>query len=139
MKYNDSKESRLYKGYVTAVNKGNISPLVGYDKLKKIADEVEKKFVGMQTSDGMEIKGYTAHFVDRVIGQQSADSPARKGIRNGVKYEDIEDALKNPRKIGQIVEKNNGNKSKVYYGANSSVSYNPDTEELIQVQPKRTK
>ena len=139
LKYNDSKESRLYKGYVTAVNKGNISPLVGYDKFKKIADEVEKKFVGMQTSDGMEIKGYTAHFVDRVIGQQSADSPARKGIRNGVKYEDIEDALKNPRKIGQIVEKDNGNKSKVYYGANASVSYNPDTEELIQVQPKRTK
>lgn len=139
LKYNDSKESRLYKGYVTAVNKGNISPLVGYDKFKKIADEVEKKFVGMQASDGMEIKGYTAHFVDRVIGQQSADSPARKGIRNGVKYADIEDALKNPRRISQIVEKDNGKKSKVYYGENASVSYNPDTGELIQVQPKRTK
>lgn len=139
LKYNDSKESRLYKGYVAAVNKGNISPLVGYDKFKKIADEVEKKFVGMQASDGMEIKGYTAHFVDRVIGQQSADSPARKGIRNGVKYADIEDALKNPRRISQIVEKDNGKKSKVYYGENASVSYNPDTGELIQVQPKRTK
>lgn len=139
LKYNDSKESRLYKGYVTAVNKGNISPLVGYDKFKEIADEAEKKFVGMHTSDGMEIKGYTAHFVDRVIGQQSSDSPPRSGVRSGVGFADIEDALVNPKRVGPIVEKDNGKRSKVYYGANAAVSYNPDTGELVQVQPKRTK
>lgn len=139
LKYNDSKESRLYKGYVTAVNKGNISPLVGYEKFKEIADDVDKKFVGMNTSDGMEIKGYAAHFVDRVIGQQSADSPARSGVRNGVDFSDIEDALKNPKKVSPIVEKDNGKRSKIYYGANAAVSYNPDTGELIQVQPKRTR
>lgn len=139
LKYNDNKESRLYKGYVTAVNKGNISPLVGYDTYKSIADDVEKQFVGMQTSDGMEIKGFTAHFIDRVIGQRSADSPARSGIRNGVELVEIKDALTNPKRIGSVVEQDNGKRSKLYFGKNAAVSYNPDTGELIQVQPKRTK
>ena len=52
---------------------------------------------------------------------------------------DIEDALKNPKKIGPVVEQDNGNRSKLYFGKNVAVSYNPDTGELIQVQPKRTK
>lgn len=139
LKYNDSKESRLYKGYIKAVDKGNISPLVGYNKFKEIASETENKFVGMKTADGNEISGITAHFIDRVIGQQSADSPPRKGIRNGVELSDIEDAINNPAKIGPVVTKDNGKKSKIYYGSNAAVSYNPDTGELIQVQPKRTK
>ena len=139
MKYNDSKERRLYDGYVKAVNTGNISPLVGYGKFKEVADDIEKKFVGMKTADGLEVKGYTPHFVDRVIGQQSSDSPPRKKVRNGVNYADIEDALKNPKSIGTIVEKDNGNRSKLYFGKNAAVSYNPDTQELVQVQPKRTK
>ena len=139
LKYNDNKESRLYKGYIEAVNKGRISPLVGYDKFKEIAGEIEERFVGMKTSDGLEVKGYTAHFVDRVIGQQSPDSPPRKKTRNGVGYADIEDALKNPKIIGPIVKNNAGNRSKIYYGKNAAVSYNPDTQELVQVQPKRTK
>lgn len=139
LKYNDSKESRLYKGYIKAVDKGNISPLVGYNKFKEIASEAENKFVGMKTADGNEISGITAHFIDRVIGQQSADSPSRKGIRNGVELSDIEDAINNPAKIGPVVTKDNGKKSKIYYGSNAAVSYNPDTGELIQVQPKRTK
>lgn len=139
MKYNDSKERRLYDGYVKAVNTGNISPLVGYGKLKEVADDIEKKFVGTKTADGLEVKGYTPHFVDRVIGQQSSDSPPRKKVRNGVNYADIEDALKNPKSIGPIVEKDNGNRSKLYFGKNAAVSYNPDTQELVQVQPKRTK
>lgn len=139
LKYNDDKESRLYKGYVNAVNKGRISPLVKYDKFKAIAKEIEQQFVGTQTADGLEIKGYTAHFVDRVIGQRSADSPPAKGERNGVTYADISDALKSPKKIGPVVEQDSGLKSKLYFGKNAAVSYNPDTGELVQVQPKRTK
>lgn len=139
MKYNDSKESRLYKGYTKAVNRGNISPLVGFDVFRKTAEDAEKRFVGMHTADGAEIKGVTAHFVDRVIGQQSSDSPARSRVRNGVAFADIEDALRNPRKIDPVIEQDNGKKSKLYRGKNAAVSYNPDTGELIQVQPKRKK
>lgn len=139
LKYNDNKESRLYKGYVTAVNKGNISPLVGYDNFKAVASDIENQFVGMKTSDGLEIKGFTAHFVDRTIGQRSADSPSSKGVRLGVDLADIEDALKNPIRIGPLVEQDNGKTSKLYFGKNTAVSYNPDTGELVQVQPKRTK
>lgn len=129
----------MYKGYVDAVNKGRISPLVKYDKFKEIANDIEQQFVGTRTADGLEIKGYTAHFVDRVIGQRSADSPSAKGIRKGVTYADIDDALTNPKKIGPVVEHDTGQKSKLYFGRNVAVSYNPDTGKLIQVQPKRTK
>lgn len=80
-----------------------------------------------------------AHFVDRIIEQQSADSPQRSGIRNGVELNNTRDALLTPRKIGSVVKKENGRRSRIYYGANAAVSYNPDTGELIQVQPKRTK
>lgn len=139
LKYNNSKESRLYKGYVNAVNKGRISPLVKYEKFKEIATDLDKRFVGTQTADGFEIKGCTAHFVDRVIGQRSADSPSVKGIRKGVTYEQIEDALNNPKRIGEVVVQSNGMKSKLYYGAEAAVSYNPDTGELVQVQPERSK
>lgn len=139
LKYNKSKESRLYRGYVKAVNGGKISPLVKYDKFKEIANDIERQFVGTRTVDGLEIKGYTAHFVDRVIGQRSADSPPAKGVRNGATYEQIKDALSTPKKIGEVVIRSNGMRSKLYYGANVAVSYNLDTMELVQVQPKRTK
>ena len=80
MKYNDSKESRLYKEYINDVNKGRVSSLVKYEKIKEIVANLDKCFVGMRTADGFEIKGCTAHFVDRVIGQRSADSLSAKGI-----------------------------------------------------------
>lgn len=139
LKYNESKESRLFSGYVNAVKAGRVSPLVGYDEFKAVAQDAESLLVGMRTSDGEDVKGITAHFIDRVIGQQSPDSNPRKGIRNGVALADIEDALKNPYDIGPIVEGKNGKRSKLYYGKNASVSYNPDTGELIQTQPKRSK
>ena len=93
----------------------------------------------MRTADGFEIKGCTAHFVDRVIGQRSADSLSAKGIWKGMTYEQIEDALSNPKRIREVVIQSNGMKSKLYYGAEAAVPYNPDTCELVQVQPKRSK
>ncbi len=137
LKYNGTNESRLYKGYVSAVNVGRISPLVGYDTFRELARQAEKRLVGLKTSDGLEVAGITAHFVDRMIGQQSADSSPRPGIRNGVQLSDIEAALTEPKKIGKIVEDAEGRKSKRYYGDSASVSMNPDTRELIQVQPRR--
>lgn len=111
--------------------------MVGYDTFRELARQAEKRLVGLKTSDGLEVAGITAHFVDRMIGQQSADSSPRPGIRNGVQLSDIEAALTEPKKIGKIVEDAEGRKSKRYYGDSASVSMNPDTRELIQVQPRR--
>ena len=139
LKYNKNKESRTYNAYIRAVNEGNISPLVGYDKFKEVLAEAENRFVGTRTADGLEIQGIVPHLADRIIGQRSKDSPPKKNIRNGVDFADIEDALNNPKKIGPVVKKDNGQNSKMYYGERAAVSYNPDTKELVQVQPKRTK
>lgn len=134
MKYTDSKESRLYKGYVKAVKNGNISPLVGYDEFVQTSGDLEKNLVGLKTSDGCEVKGITAHMVDRTIGQHSADDPGMPGKRRGVKIEDIKDALVNPRKTGREVTREDGKKSMLYYGNKANVSMNPDTGELIQTE-----
>lgn len=71
LKYNNSEESRLYKGYVDAVNNGRISPLVGYDNFKEKSRQIEKSLNNLKTSDGQKINGYTAHFVERMIGTHS--------------------------------------------------------------------
>lgn len=134
LKYNDNNESRLYKGYVNAVKKGNISPLMGYDNFKEVSDKAEQQLTGLSTADGKKVKGMTAHFVDRVIGQHSAADSGKPGLRRGVQLDDIEDALKNPRKIGEVKTQKDGKKSMVYYGNSANVSMNPDTGELIQTE-----
>ena len=144
LKYNDSKESRLYKGYVKAVKSGNISPLVGYDNFKKYHADLEKGFIGMVTVDGKEIRGITAHFTDRMFGTHewvndpSPDQEERFKDFNhkAPSVEDVKDALLNPKKIGPINTRKDGNRSQVYFGKKANVSYNPDTKELVQTEGK---
>lgn len=84
VKYNDSKRYALLQGYVKAVNKGDISPLIGFDLYEEKAKEVEKMLVGQITTNGIEIKDFTTHFIDRIIGQTST---SHSGMRLGTKME----------------------------------------------------
>ncbi len=144
LKYNDSKESRLYKGYVSAVNSGNISPLVGYDNFKKYHGKLEKQFIGLTTADGSEIRGITAHFTDRMFGTHewvndpSIDKEKRFKDFNhkAPSIDDVMGALQKPKKVGPINTRKDGKRSQVYYGEKANVSYNPDTGELVQTEGK---
>lgn len=132
MKYNNPKEYRLLEGYVKAVEKGDISPMTGFRVYRETAEEVENCIIGLKTVDGIEIKGYVTHFVDRIIGQ-TAD--AHVGMREGVAINEIKRAL-----IEGKPEQSKFNKSKpskVYKGENCSVSFNPETGMLIQTNPLR--
>lgn len=135
LKYNDSKESRLYKGYIKAVNKGNISPLVGYDLYKEISTKAEKALVGNYTSDGKEIKYISVHLTDRIIGQQVAGDIPKPGKRMGVSIENVREALLNG-KAGEIVERADGRKGQQFISDKCYVSFNPDTGTVVQVSPK---
>lgn len=135
LKYNDSKESRLYKGYVNAVNKGNISPLVGYDQYKEISSKAEKALVGNYTFDGKEVKYISVHLTDRIIGQQAEGDIPKPGKRMGVSIENVREALLTG-KAGEIVERADGRKGQQFISDKCYVSFNPDTGTVIQVSPK---
>ena len=135
IKYNNSKEARLYQGYIKAVKKGGISPLVGYDKFKEIHENAERVLIGKKLPDGQEIKGITAHFTERVIGQQAADDIPKSGMRKGVSLSDIQDTVQNG-KVYPVITDKSGRKSQRIIGKKCSITYNPDTGELIQTEPR---
>lgn len=136
MKYNDKKTYNLLKGYAFAVDKGCISPLVGFDLYKDTAYAIEKELIGITTKDGKRIENYTTHFIDRVIGQ--TDEP-HKGMREGVKIDDIKDALLNPIEISVPYFKNTRDGKNdmrcTYYNNKCSVAYSISDKILIQTNP----
>lgn len=100
-KYNNTWEHQLLMGYSKAVQKGDISPLVGFDSYIKTAEKANAALVGLTTQNGYTVKAYTTHFIDRVIGQVSEP---HKGKRLGVPMEDVADCLLNPSKISDVYE-----------------------------------
>lgn len=130
MMYNKPDEYKLMQTYSKSVDSGMISPLVGYEKYKEYHERVEKELVGLTTSNGIEIKSQSNHFLERVFGTIS--DPAHEGAkRSGVELEDIAEALKN----GSVRQHKNG--SYIYKSHNCEVSLNPNTGNLIQVTPKK--
>ena len=130
MKYNNPKEYDLMQSYSKSVDSGMMSPLVGYKKYKEYHKRVEKELVGLTTSNGIEIKSQSNHFLERVFGTIS--DPTHEGAkRSGVELENIAEALKN----GSVRQHKNG--SYIYKSHNCEVSLNPNTGNLIQVTPKK--
>lgn len=130
MMYNKPDEYKLMQTYSKSVDSGMISPLVGYEKYKEYHKRVEKELVGLTTSNGIEIKSQSDHFLERVFGTIS--DPTHEGAkRSGVELEDIAEALKN----GSVRQHKNG--SYIYKSHNCEVSLNPNTGNLIQVTPKK--
>lgn len=96
VKYNDTKRFNLLSGYVSAVKRHDISPLVGFEFYEQKAKEIEDTLVGMPNACDINIKGFVPHFVDRVIGQTST---SHSNMRLGTEISSIIDALNNPRVI----------------------------------------
>ena len=133
MKYNDKQEySRLQK-YAKMVNKGEVSPLLGYKAYRNKALEIERELVGIKAKDGTVIKNYSAHFVGRVIGESAANSEYN---RPGVEIADIKDAL-----LGGELRKTQtdgkGKKSQLFVGQKCKVSLNTNTGNLVQTNAKK--
>lgn len=137
LKYNESKESRLYKGYIDAVNKERISPLIGYDKFKETDQIITKELDGLKTSTGVVVKGHTAHFVDRLIGthvelSETDNKQLKKKLNHAaVSIEEAKQAITNGIP-GEIVIDGKGRKSQRFVGDKCVVTFNQDTQELIQ-------
>ena len=131
-KYSNSPEYQLLMGYKTAVEKGDISPLIGFDLYKQTSEEITAKIVGQTTADGIEVKDFTTHFIDRVLGQTSTP---HDGMRLAVPVEKALDTVLNGIP-GKIRVNNRGQTSQQLIGKDSIVTINPDTGVLIQTNPK---
>lgn len=131
VKYNDTKRYELLQGYVKAVNKGDISPLVGFNLYEEKADEITKTLLGLKTSDGLSLESFSTHFIDRVIGQTSTSHP---GMRLATKIEDIRDCMLNPIEISKPYYVGNDLRQN-YIGKNCSISISIDDKRFIQANP----
>lgn len=133
VKYNDSPRYELLKGYAKAVKKGNISPLVGFDRYEEVGAEIQKRIVGTTTSTGITIGSFTNHFIDRIIGQTSTPHP---GMRCGVSIEDALDALESPIRLGGIRILDDGDIRQTFYGKKASVALSIRDKRVIQTNPR---
>lgn len=128
--YNNDKW--LLDGFVKAVDKGDISVLVGIDEYIATARKIDAQLVGIAAKDGVVIRGYTTHFIDRIIGQTAEPHP---GMRQGVSVEAVKDALLNADKIRETRHKS-GKISRQYFGKQASSVVSPEEGLLIQANPR---
>lgn len=136
LKYNNSNEWSIMKDYHKARTEGNISSFSSFSDYKKTRKELNDKLVGVKTSDGVEIKSFSKHMIDRILG--TSNDPKTGLPRSGTTIDGVLDALKNPlqitetkaRKLDKVAET-----SKKYIGEISTVSINPTTGNLIQSNP----
>ena len=138
-----TKYLELLQGRKTAIEKGHISPLITEDVYLNVAKKIDKKLVGLKTSDGIMIKGYKTHFIDRIIGEYKSSNESinknsfsvKAGIlsempRQGVHIKDARECLKN----GTYTERLDalGRIGRKYQNDVCQVVLNPDTGMLIQ-------
>ena len=132
-KYNNSPEYQLLTGYSRAVDKGDISSLVGFGLYKQTSAEITRAIVGQTTSNGVKIESFTTHFIDRIIGQTS---DPHEGMRQGVTVEQALDALLHPVKIKPVVEYADGDRRQTFIGEYASVAVSIRDHRLIQTNPR---
>ena len=145
LKYNNSKESRLYKGYVKSVNDGRISPLIKYDRYVETYNQAREELVGIKTKDGRKVEDIPIHLTERIIGTHEWMAPnSSKALKKrldhkGASVENVKDALQNPEEIAEVKKRKNPHtgmeeESVLYYGENAIVSFNITTGTIIQTE-----
>lgn len=129
LKYNNSKEWKLLKDYTNSRESNMISAYTPFKDYLTYKERIEKELIGTITKDGLEIRAQSKHFIERVFGTN--EDPHTKRSRNGVSLEEIKKALLN----GEVKVNKRSNNSKKYVGDACEVSVNPETGNLIQVNP----
>lgn len=130
-KHNNTEEYRLLYGYGQAVEKGDISPLIGLDQYKRTAEDVKARVLGRTTADGVRIDDYATHFIDRVIGQTAEP---HEGMREATSVEAVNDALAHPKQTTERTT-SDGDVRRTYKGTTANVTVSVRDNCLIQANP----
>ena len=131
----DNNQLWLLEGFKKAVDNEDISVLVGIDRYIEVSKEIDDKLIGIKTKDGIEIKEYGTHFIDRVIGKHAHDDIPKKGMRRGVDIKEIKESLLNPNKIKFSIVKNEERNQ--YINSAVKVTVDIDRGRLIQTSQNR--
>ena len=138
-RYNNTEEYRLLMQYANSVKSGWLSPLAGFDLYKSTHERIQTELVGKTTADGTVITGHTAHFMERMFGTLVDPDKLKYDLkiirRSGVGYEAIRDTVLNPERINPAKTDSRGKRSVRLIGK-AIVTINPDTGQLIQLNPR---
>ena len=138
-RYNNTEEYRLLMQYANSVKSGWLSPLAGFDLCKSTHERIQTELVGKTTADGTVITGHTAHFMERMFGTLVDPDKLKYDLkiirRSGVGYEAMRDTVLNPERINPVKTDSRGKRSVRLIGK-AIVTINPDTGQLIQLNPR---
>ena len=129
LKYDRPDEYRQFKAYARGVQSGELSAMADFSLYQKTSTQIDQEIVGMTTSKGTKIVSKSDHFINRVIGSVEEH-------RSGVSIESIQDALAYPNRVDE--RKGKKGVSVRYFGKDAIVTVNPDTGNLIQVNPRHS-
>ena len=136
VKYNDTPRYELLKGYSNAVEKGDISPLVGFAEYESVNQQLRDKLIGVTAGNGVTVESFATHFIDRVIGQTATD---HSGMRLATPVDDVYDAVKNTISLGRVNRLDDGDVRQTLHGARATVTISIRDKRLIQANPRREK
>ena len=131
IKYNN-EEWNLFKAYSSSIKTGELTPLADFDLYKSISEQIDKRIVGLSTSNGIKITGKSNHSIARVIGSVEQR-------RDGVQISDVLNALTDSNAETLPIKNLKNGRSQKFRNGIVEVSVNPDTGNIIQVNPKHTK
>jgi len=129
LKYSDEWDS--FKHYVKSIQSDELTALAGFELYKNVSAEIDHTFIGETSQNGIKVTGKSRHYIARTIG-------SIKQRRNGVSVSDALHTIKYPTRIDPVIVTPRG-KSQRFTGKGSSVTINPDTGILIQVNPVKSK
>ena len=131
IRYNESDWNE-FKVYASAIKSGELTPLADFTLYQSISKQMDNELIGIVTSNNITITGKSNHSIARVIGSVEQR-------RSGVQVSDISDALTNSEsEILPIKQRKNG-KSQKFRNKVVEVSVNPDTGNIIQVNPMHSR
>lgn len=138
-RYNNTEEYRLLTQYANSVKSGWLSPLAGFDLYKSTHERIQTELLGKTAADGTVITGHTAHFMERMFGTLVDPDKLKYDLkiirRSGVGYEAMRDTVLNPERINPVKTDSRGKRSVRLIGK-AIVTINPDTGQLIQLNPR---
>ncbi|MBQ4087006.1 MAG: phage minor capsid protein [Clostridia bacterium] len=129
LQYNNPPAFARFEKYLLLLDKKEMSPLITFEQFEKVALSVEKELFGIVTPNGVEVKGYTAHAIGRILGHSALDKDYN---RSGVTISEMRGCL-NKGAIGKFQTDKDGRPSQAYHGKGITVTVNPDTGEIVQV------
>ena len=122
----------MFKAYSSSIKTGELTPLADFDLYKSISEQIDKRIVGLSTSNGIKITGKSNHSIARVIGSVEQR-------RDGVQISDVLNALTDSNAETLPIKNLKNGRSQKFRNGIVEVSVNPDTGNIIQVNPKHTK